>query len=85
MKADPAASCATPPGRALGRDALRQHAPPRGVESCDRSLDSRIARLRRKLERNPDLPAPIKTVRGAGWSDIQPGGIVWAQPIAKKQ
>lgn len=85
MEADPAASCATPPGRALGRGALMQHAPPRGVESCDRSLDNRIARLRRKLERNPDLPAPIKTVRGAGWRESSQAGSSGGQPIAKKQ
>ena len=33
----------------------------------DRSLDSIIVKLRRKIERNPDDPLVIKTVRGRGY------------------
>ena len=33
----------------------------------DRSIDIRIARLRKKIEANPDKPSTIKTVRGVGY------------------
>jgi len=33
----------------------------------DRSLDIRISRLRRKIERNPANPQVITTVRGVGY------------------
>ena len=46
-------------------------APPRGEDSFDRSVDNRITRLRRKLERDPVKPELIKTVRGLGY--IYPG------------
>ena len=36
--------------------------------SFDRSIDLRIMRLRRKVERNPARPMAIRTVRGAGYS-----------------
>lgn len=34
---------------------------------CDRSIDVRISRLRKKLEVNPNSPTLIKTVYGAGY------------------
>lgn len=34
---------------------------------CDRSIDVRISRLRKKLEINPNSPTLIKTVYGAGY------------------
>jgi len=58
-------------GRALSRDRLLDLAPPRGDEPFDRSIDNRITRLRRKLERDPAKPELIKTVRGAGY--LYPG------------
>jgi DNA-binding response OmpR family regulator len=33
----------------------------------DRSIDIRIARLRRKLEDDPEKPQIIRTVRGVGY------------------
>jgi DNA-binding response OmpR family regulator len=33
----------------------------------DRSIDALIVRLRRKIERQPDTPRLIKTVRGVGY------------------
>ena len=33
----------------------------------DRSIDLRIMRLRRKIERNPDKPEVLKTVRNVGY------------------
>jgi DNA-binding response OmpR family regulator len=46
-------------------------APPRGEEGFDRSIDSRVNRLRRKLEADPAKPGLIKTLHGAGY--IHPG------------
>lgn len=55
------------PNRVLSRDQLLEMAHHRSWEPFDRSIDIRIARLRRKLERDPGKPALIKTVRGAGY------------------
>ena len=33
----------------------------------DRSIDTRIARIRRKIEPDPSLPRILKTVRGVGY------------------
>jgi two-component system phosphate regulon response regulator OmpR len=55
------------PGRVLTREVLLDLAHPRGDEHFDRSIDVRIARIRRKVEAVPDRPAVIKTIRGAGY------------------
>ncbi|WP_237214657.1 response regulator [Falsiroseomonas oryziterrae] len=55
------------PGRVLTREILLDLAHPRGDEHFDRSIDVRIARIRRKIEAVPERPAVIKTVRGAGY------------------
>ncbi|NKC31821.1 response regulator [Falsiroseomonas selenitidurans] len=55
------------PGRVLTREALLELAHPRGEEHFDRSIDVRIARIRRKVEAVPDRPAVIRTVRGSGY------------------
>jgi two-component system phosphate regulon response regulator OmpR len=55
------------PNRVLTRETLLDLAHPRGEEHFDRSIDVRIARIRRKVEAVPDRPAVIKTVRGAGY------------------
>ena len=55
------------PNRVLSRDQLLEQAHDRGWEPFDRSIDIRIARLRRKIERDPAKPQVIKTVRGAGY------------------
>ena len=33
----------------------------------DRSIDNLVARLRKKIEHDPDRPSLIKTVRGVGY------------------
>jgi DNA-binding response OmpR family regulator len=71
MELDLVAAFATNPGRALGREDLLRLAPARDDGSFDRSIDNRITRLRRKLERDPAKPELIKTVRGAGY--LYPG------------
>ena len=55
------------PNRVLSRDQLLELAHNRGWEPFDRSIDIRIARLRRKVEDNPSEPKILKTVRGAGY------------------
>ncbi|MCV3209032.1 response regulator transcription factor [Mesorhizobium sp. YC-39] len=67
MELDLVAAFATRPGQVIGRDELLNLAPPRGDEPFDRSIDSRITRLRRRLEKDPTKPELIKTIRGAGY------------------
>jgi DNA-binding response OmpR family regulator len=55
------------PNRVLSRDRLLSLAHDREMEAFDRSIDIRIMRLRRKIEDNPDKPAVLRTVRGAGY------------------
>ncbi len=55
------------PNRVLTRDQLLELAHNRGWEPFDRSIDIRIARIRRKIETDPGKPQVIKTVRGAGY------------------
>jgi two-component system phosphate regulon response regulator OmpR len=55
------------PNRVLSRDQLLDLAHNRDWEPFDRSIDIRIARIRRKVEADPSKPQVIKTVRGAGY------------------
>jgi DNA-binding response OmpR family regulator len=55
------------PNRVLSRDQLLDLAHHRDAEPFDRSIDIRVARLRRKIEVDPAKPAAIKTVRGLGY------------------
>jgi len=55
------------PGRVLSRDQLLDLTRGREVVPFDRSVDSQISRLRRKIESDPSRPALIKTVRGGGY------------------
>ncbi len=55
------------PNRPLSRDQIMEQAHNRGWEVFDRSIDLRVMRLRRKVERNPDKPEHIKTVRNVGY------------------
>jgi two-component system phosphate regulon response regulator OmpR len=55
------------PGKVLSRDRLLDLAHNRDWDPFDRSIDIRIARLRRKIEADPSKPQVIKTVRGAGY------------------
>ena len=57
----------THPNRALNRDELAELAYGRTWSPFDRSLDIRISRLRRKIERDPARPEVILTVRGIGY------------------
>jgi two-component system phosphate regulon response regulator OmpR len=53
--------------RVLSRDQLLTLTRNREWEPYDRSIDIRIARLRRKIEPDPSRPSAIRTVRGAGY------------------
>jgi two-component system phosphate regulon response regulator OmpR len=55
------------PNRPLNRDQIMEQAHNRGWDVYDRSIDLRVLRLRRKIERNPDAPEVIKTVRSVGY------------------
>jgi two-component system, OmpR family, phosphate regulon response regulator OmpR len=62
------------PNRVLSRDQLLDLAHNKDWEPFDRSIDIRIARLRRKIESDPAKPQVIKTVRGAGYIFVPSGG-----------
>ena len=54
-------------GRVLNRDQILEQAHDRSWDPFDRSIDIRISRLRRKIEKNPQKPELIRTVRGIGY------------------
>jgi two-component system, OmpR family, response regulator len=58
------------PNQVLSRDQLLSLTRNREWEPFDRSIDIRIARLRRKIEEHPERPKTIKTVRGGGYMYI---------------
>jgi two-component system, OmpR family, response regulator len=61
------------PNRVLSRDQLLTLTRNREWEPFDRSIDIRIARLRKKIEDDPDNPRTIKTIRGSGYIFIPKG------------
>lgn len=58
------------PNQVLSRDQLLNSTRNRDWQPFDRSIDIRVARLRRKIELDPDRPRLIKTVRNAGYMYI---------------
>jgi two-component system OmpR family response regulator len=55
------------PQRLLSRDQLLDLARGRSANAIDRSVDTQVSRLRKKLERDPTDPKIIKTVWGGGY------------------
>ncbi len=55
------------PGHVLGRDQLLDLTQGREAAPFDRSIDTQISRLRRKIEEDPKDPKIIKTVWGGGY------------------
>src|SRR5437867_969540 len=55
------------PGRVLSRDFLLEQTRGREAAPFDRTIDVQVGRLRKKLESDPENPALIKAVRGAGY------------------
>jgi len=54
-------------GRVLSRDQILDFVAGRQWTPFDRSVDTRVRRLRGKIEKNPTSPEIIKTVRGEGY------------------
>ncbi len=55
------------PQRVLSRDQLLDLARGRSAAAFDRSIDTQVSRLRKKLERDPVEPRLIKTIWGGGY------------------
>lgn len=55
------------PQRTLSRDQLLDLARGRDAMPFDRSIDTQVSRLRRKIEADPQNPRLVKTVWGAGY------------------
>ncbi len=56
------------PQRVLSRDQLLDLTRGRAATPLDRSIDTQVSRLRRKLEKDPGNPSLIKTVWGGGYT-----------------
>ena len=67
------AALARRPGQTLGREQLLDelHGPAGGLAGFDRSIDSHVKNLRRKLEREPGRPPLIETVYGVGYRLVE--------------
>jgi DNA-binding response OmpR family regulator len=55
------------PNRPLSRDQILENGRDRQWDGLDRSVDLRVMRLRRKIERYPNKPTVLKTVRSVGY------------------
>jgi len=54
-------------GQVMSRERLIAATSRRRFESMDRTVDTLVRRLRRKIEIDPDNPLLIKTVHGTGY------------------
>jgi DNA-binding response OmpR family regulator len=63
------------PNQVLSRDRLLTLTRNRDRDPFDRSIDIRIARLRSKVEDDPERPRAIRTVRGAGYMYVPVDGV----------
>lgn len=62
------------PNRPLSRDQLMSLTQGRDWDPFDRSIDIRIARLRKKIEPDPERPQTIRTKRGLGYMYVPAPG-----------
>jgi len=60
------------PNVVFSRERLLEPTPGVDPDALDRSIDIRIARLRKKVEIDPSKPAVIRTVRNAGYIFVPP-------------
>ena len=76
------------PNRVLSREQILDLTRGSDAEPFDRSVDSRIARLRKKIELDRGIPQAIKTVRAAGYmfspaasgTQVPSGKTSWSEP-----
>jgi two-component system OmpR family response regulator len=61
------------PNKVLTRDRLLGDAPEHGSGCCDRAIDIRVTRIRKRIEVNPTRPQIIRTVRSVGYVYVPPG------------
>jgi len=61
-------------GRVLSREQLTEQALGRKLELYDRSVDTHVSNLRRKLGLSPPIDPEIRGIRGAGYLLTLPGG-----------
>jgi DNA-binding response OmpR family regulator len=61
------AALAKHPGRVFSRETLMEHTRGHGMKAFDRTIDAQIARLRKKIERDPKSPTIVKSVRAVGY------------------
>ncbi len=64
------------PEQVLSRDQLMDMVGGLDWSPLDRTIDNQVARLRKKIERDPSNPNLIKTVRGIGYTFASPVQIV---------
>jgi len=60
------------PNKVLSRDRLLGDSAERGSSCCDRAIDIRVTRIRKRIEVNPTRPQIIKTVRSVGYVYVPP-------------
>lgn len=63
---------ASRPGAVFTRAALLQEVWSDDTYVTDRTVDTVISRLRRKIERDPQDPELVVTVRGIGYKLVEP-------------
>ncbi|MEW9835228.1 response regulator [Mesorhizobium marinum] len=61
------------PNTVLTRDRLLGDAAAHGASCCDRAIDIRVTRIRKRIEVNPTRPQIIRTVRSVGYVYVPPG------------
>lgn len=72
------------PKRILSRDQLMDLTGGTEWNPLDRAIDNQIARLRKKIEREPSEPKLIKTVRGVGYTFACDVEVVQASSVPAK-
>ena len=60
------------PNKVLTRDHLLGDGPEHGSGCCDRAIDIRVTRIRKRIEVNPTRPQVIRTVRSVGYVYVPP-------------
>lgn len=63
------------PKTVVSRQRLISSAWPKRKRSSYRTVDNCIAKLRQKIEANPDCPVFIRTVHGVGYKFVPQGGV----------